>query len=170
MSYTVDENNTMILSYNIDETDLQLENNIIGRLFYVPIKSKILCTTFEIPDFIIYQHENHTNFTIDGIKIKHGTEKDSNIHFISNSIVSLNMNVSKVAYEHEYYETNILVNNCSINIDKVPIFFNNVYNHVLRNIFVNKEKQYAIIWHAKCACTTITDIFCLVNNIVGCLY
>ena len=35
----------------------------------------------------------------------------------------------------------------------------------MRNIFVNKEKQYAIIWHAKCACTTITDIFCLVNKI-----
>jgi len=164
MSYIVDENDTMILSYNIDQTDLQLENNIIGRLFFVPVQSKILYTTFEIPDFIIYKHENHTNFTIDGIKIKN-IHHENTTRAISNSIVSLNMNVSKVAYEHEYYETNILINHCSINTDKVPIYFYNVYHHVLRNIFVNKEKQYAIIWCAKCACTTITDIFCLVNNI-----
>lgn len=163
MSYVVDENDIMILSYTINENELQLENNIIGRLFYVPIESKILCTTFEIPDFIIYKHGNHTNFTIDGIKIKPNPEKDG-IKFISNSIVSLNMNVSKVAYQDEYYETNIIVNNCSNN-NKKPIFFTNIYNIVLKNIFVNKEKQYAIIWHAKCGCTTITDIFCLVNKI-----
>jgi len=163
MSYTFDENDIMLLSYNINEDELQLENNIIGRLFYVPIKSKILYTTFEIPDFIIYKHENHTNFTIDGIKVKPNSKKD-NIHFISNSIVSLNMNISKVAYECEYYETNIIVNNCSIN-NKESIFFTNIYNNILRNVFVNKEKQYAIICHAKCACTTITDIFCLINKI-----
>ena len=163
MSYTVDENDIMILSYNIDHNELLLENNIIGRLFYVPVQSKILYTTFEIPDFIIYKHENHTNFTIDGIKIRNINPK--NTTRISNSVVSLNMNVSKVAYEYEYYETNILVNFCSVNTNKAPIFFINVYENVLRNIFVNKEQQYAIIWHAKCACTTITDIFCLVNKI-----
>lgn len=163
MSYTVDENDIMILSYNIDEKELKLENNKIGRLFYVPVQSKILYTTFEIPDFIIYKHKNHTNFTIDGIKIKCDNQ-DNNMNFISNSIVSLNMNVSKVAYEDEYYETNIIPNYCSIN-NAEHIFFKNIYNNVLRNIFVNKEKQYAVIWHAKCACTTITDIFCLVNNI-----
>ena len=166
MSYAVDENDIMILSYNIDHNELLLENKVIGRLFYVPVEDKILYTTFEIPDFIIYKHENHTNFTIDGITIKNSKDQENiNMNFISNSIVSLNMNISKVAYEHEYYETNILINNCSINNNKVPIFFTNVYDNVLRNIFVNKEKQYAIIWHAKCACTTITDIFCLVNNI-----
>jgi len=164
MSYTVDENDIMILSYNIDQKQLQQENNIIGRLFYVPVQDKILYTTFEIPDFIIYKHENHTNFTIDGITIKN-IHPQKNTKIISNSIVSLNMNVSKVAYEHEYYETNILVNFCSINTNKQPIFFTNIYDNVLRNIFVNKEKQYAITWHAKCACTTITDIFCLINNI-----
>ncbi len=164
MSYTVDENDTMILSYDINEKELQLENNTIGRLFYVPVESKTLCSTFEIPDFIIYKHENHTNFTIDGIKIKQGSKKDSNIKFISNSIISLNMNLSKVAYEDEYYETNIIVNNCSSN-NKQKLFFTNVYNNMVRNIFVNKEKQYAVIWHAKCGCTTITDIFCLVNKI-----
>ena len=166
MSYSVNEHDIMVLSYNINGNELQLENNIIGRLFYVPIKSKILCTTFEIPDFIIYQHENHTNFTIDGIKIKQGSlGKQKNINFISNSIVSLNMNVSKVAHEDEYYETNIILKHSSINNSKETLFFCNVYNTLLRNIFVNKEKQYAIIWHAKCACTTINDIFCLVNNI-----
>jgi hypothetical protein len=163
MSYTVDENDIMILSYNIDHNELLLENNIIGRLFYVPVQDKILYTTFEIPDFIIYKHENHTNFTIDGIKIRNINPK--NTTRISNSVVSLNMNVSKVAYEHEYYETNILVNFCSINTNKQPIFFTNIYDNILRNIIVNKEKQYAITWHAKCACTTITDVFCLVNKI-----
>jgi len=160
MSYTVDENDIMVLSYNIDHNELLLENNIIGRLFYVPIQSKILYTTFEIPDFIIYKHENHTNFTIDGIKIKNNTT----MNFISNSIVSLNMNVSKVAYQDEYYETNVITSLCSIN-NKAELFFTNIYNNVLRNVFVNKEKQYAVIWHAKCACTTITDIFTQVNNI-----
>ena len=165
MSYTVNENDIMDLSYNINEKELQLENNTIGRLFYVPIESKILYTTFEIPDFIIYKHKNHTNFTIDGIKIKQRSEgKNNNINYLSNSIVSLNMNVSKVAYENEYYETNIIVNNCSIN-NKEEVFFTNIYNNVLKNVFVNKEKQYAVVWYAKCGCTTITDIFCLVNNI-----
>jgi hypothetical protein len=165
MSYTVDENDIMILSYNIDEKELHVENNTIGRIFYVPVQSKILYTTFEIPDFIIYKHENHTNFTIDGIKIKNSKgQENTNINFISNSIVSLNMNISKVAYEDEYYETNIIANHCSIN-NPETVFFKNIYNNILRNIFVNKEKQYAVIWHAKCACTTITDIFCLVNNI-----
>jgi hypothetical protein len=157
MSYSVDENDIMILSYDINHNELLLENNIIGRLFYVPLQSKIMYTTFEIPDFIIYKHENHTNFTIDGIKIKN-IDSQNNTRIISNSLVSLNMNVSKVAYEDEYYETNILVNFCSINTNKEPVFFTNIYNNLLRNVFVNKEKLYAIIWHAKCACTTITDI------------
>jgi hypothetical protein len=165
MSYTVDENDIMVLSYNIDHNELLLENNVIGRLFYVPIETKILYTTFEIPDFIIYKHMNHTNFAIDGIKIKTNREKKNvNMNFITNSIVSLNMNVSKVAYQDEYYETNVITSFCSIN-NKAELFFRNIYNNVLRNVFVNKEKQYAVIWHAKCACTTITDIFCLVNNI-----
>ena len=120
MSYSVNEDDIMVLSYNINENELQFENNTIGRLFSVPLKSKILYTTFEIPDFIIYKHENHTNFTVDGIKIKPNSEKD-NINFVSNSIVSLNMNVSKVAYEDEYYETNIIINNCSNN-NKNKIF------------------------------------------------
>jgi hypothetical protein len=151
MSYSVNEDDIMILSYKINENELQLENNTIGRLFYVPIESKILYTTFEIPDFIIYKHKNHTNFTIDGIKIKIKTnhENGNNINFISNSVVSLNMKISKLAYQHEYYETNIIVNHCSIN-NKEDIFFTNVYNDVLRNIFVNKENSimdFSIIYY-----------------------
>ena len=164
MSYTVNEDDIMVLSYKINQKELQVENSTIGRLFYVPIESKILYTTFEIPDFIIYKHENHTNFTINGIRIKQSSGKNSNINYLSNSIVSLNINVSKVAYEDEYYETNIIVNHCSIN-NKEEVFFTNIYNYVLRNVFVNKEKQYAVVWHAKCACTTINDLFCLVNQI-----
>jgi hypothetical protein len=163
MSYTVDENDTMLLSYNIDEKEFQIENNIIGRLFFVPVQYKILYTTYEIPDFIIYKHKNHTNFTIDGIKINKNSKKND-VNFISNSLVSLNMNISKVAYQDEYYETNIIVNNCSIN-NKEQLFFCNVYSNILKNVIVNKEKQYAIIWHPKCGCTTITDIFCQVNDI-----
>jgi hypothetical protein len=63
MSYTVDNNDNMILSYNVNQDELHNEGNLIGRLFYVPVQSKILYTTFEIPDFIIYKHTNHTNFT-----------------------------------------------------------------------------------------------------------
>jgi len=163
MSYTVDENDTMILSYTIDTKELQKENNTIGRVFSVPIANKIMYTTFEIPDFIIYKHKNHTNYTIDGIKIKHSKDEKT-IKTISESLVCLNMEKSKVAYEMEYYETNLLVNSCSIN-NKKPVCFNNVYNIVLMNTLVNKEKQYAITWHSKCACTTITDIFSNVNKI-----
>jgi hypothetical protein len=163
MSYTKDENDTMILSYTLDAKELQKENNTIGRVFSVPIKNKIMYTTFEIPDFIIHKHKDHTNYTVDGIKIKHSDDKDI-IKTISSSVVSLNMDISKVAYDLQYYETNILVNSCSIN-KKDPLFFNNKYENTIFNILTNKEKQYAIVWYSKCACTTITDIFAKVNNI-----
>jgi len=52
MSYSIGEDDIMILSYNIDQKEFFIENNTIGRLFSVPIESKILYTTFEIPDFI----------------------------------------------------------------------------------------------------------------------
>ena len=88
-------------------------------------------TTFEIPDFIIYKHKDHTNFTIDGIKIKTNSEQsntaDGTVKHISNSIVSLNMNISKVAYQHEYYETNIIVKHCFNNNNNEQIYFHNVY-------------------------------------------
>ena len=159
MSYTVNEDDIMILSYTVDENELLRENTTIGRVFYVPIQSKTLYTAFEIPDFIIYKHNNHTNFTKDGITL--GKKENPSV---STCLVSLNMNPSKVAYEQEYYETNIIINTCSINT-KENLFFTNVYTRILKNVFVNKEKKYGIIWHPKCGCTTISDIFCYVNNI-----
>ena len=33
------------------------------------------------------------------------------------------------------------------------------------NVMVNKEKKYGIIWYSKCGCSTITNIFCKINNI-----
>jgi hypothetical protein len=33
------------------------------------------------------------------------------------------------------------------------------------NTIVNKEKQYGFIWHPKCACTTITHLFCELNGV-----
>lgn len=163
MSYTKNENDTMILSYTLDTKELLKENNTIGRVFSVPVENNIMYTNFEIPDFIIYGHKEHTNFTVDGIKINHSDDKDV-VKTISNSVVCLNMSKSKVAYDKEFYETNILVNSCSIN-NKAPLYFVNVYANINYNILTNKEKQYAIVWHSKCGCTTITDIFAKANNI-----
>ena len=62
-SYTKDdEKETMVLSTKLTDTDLETEQSIIGRVFYVPVAGKKEYTTFEIPDFILYQHSNHTNF------------------------------------------------------------------------------------------------------------
>lgn len=165
MSYSIGENDTMVLSYKLDENEFKTENNTIGRVFFVPVNNKIMYTTFEIPDFIIYKHETHTNFTIDGIQIKNTTNTINNKRVISRSIVSLNLNISKVAYSEEFYETNIIINHCSDNEKKEDTFFKNVYNTLLMNILVNKEKQYAIEWFSKCGCTTIIDIFSFVNDL-----
>jgi len=32
-------------------------------------------------------------------------------------------------------------------------------------LMVNKQKKYGIIWYSKCGCSTITNIFCKINNI-----
>jgi len=162
-SYSKTNDDIMLLSYNVNESffnELENESICIGRLFQVPIKNKLMYSTFEIPDFILYQHKNHTNYTIDGLKIRGGKK-------ISNSIVCLNMNPSKVSNDFEYYETNILIYKYIINEKREltnPYFFI-VYLKYSMNIFVNKEKQYGIIWIPKCGCTTITNIFCEINNI-----
>jgi hypothetical protein len=165
MTYTIGENDTMVLSYKIDESEFKTDNNTIGRVFFVPVNDKIMYTSFEIPDFIIYKHANHTNFTIDGIKIKNNMCATSNKPTISGSIVSLNLNISKVAYSEEFYETNIIINHCSDNEKKEDTYFKNVYNTLLMNVLVNKEKLYAIEWFSKCACTAIIDIFSFVNDL-----
>ena len=90
----------MILSREILETQLNTPQ-IIGRVFSVPINDKPIYTTFEIPDFILYNHTDHTNYTIHGIKI----DNNSNV---SKNIVCLSMIISKYAMKTEYYENNIL--------------------------------------------------------------
>lgn len=147
-SYDKDDNDNMILTHMIDPLFIN-QSLCIGRVFYVPIKDRNPYTTFEIPDFILYQHTDHTNYTIDGIKINGGKN-------ISDNIVSLNLNISKVDCITEYYENNIFYGS--------NISFNQYLQYSI-NLIVNKEKKYGIIWHPKCACSTINHIFCLVNNI-----
>lgn len=146
--YEKDNEDNMVLSYNID-TNFLYKNILIGKVFYVPIEDKKKYTTFEIPDFILYQHSDHTNYTIDGIKINEG-------NFITNNIVCLNMNISKVVDNNEYYENNILFEG---NISK------NNYIRYSDCLIVNKEKKYCIIFHPKCASSTITNQFVYYNNI-----
>jgi len=150
--YSVDEKDTMILSYNVDDKILD-KSFIIGKIFSVlSIDNRYKYTTFEIPDFIIYKHLDHTNYSVDGVKINHGSEA-------SESLVFLNLSKSKVSYEKEYYHTNILFNN------EQSSTFNNIYHKFSHNIYVNKEKKYAIIWHPKCGCSIIRSYFCHINNL-----
>ena len=57
---------------------------------------------------------------------------------------------------HEYYHNDILFDNT---------ICKTVYINYAENIHVNKEKSYGIIWHTKCACSTIRTYFCNINNI-----
>ena len=152
--YEKNQDDIMILNKNIKEEDLK-KSNVIGRVFSVPINNKKDYTTFEIADFILYKHYDHTNYTKDGIKInfnKDNIEKTD----ISDDIVCFSMRKSEVVFENEYYETNIIYN---------ENYFNNIYIEYADNIFVNKELKYGIIWHAKCASSTIVNYFTKYNNI-----
>ena len=160
-SYTVkntDIEDLLELSYNINNKNLS-ESLIIGRIFYVPIQNKKPYTTFEIPDFIIYGHSDHTNYKTNGIKLKNGC-------IISTNIVCLNMRVSNVAYEMEYYENNILYCNYNKELKYLDSnIFANIYVDFADNIITHKELKYAIIWHPKCGCSTICNILKKINNI-----
>jgi hypothetical protein len=150
VSYTINnEKETINLSMNLTDNDLECECSIVGKVFYVPVPNKQKYTTFEIPDFILYQHSNHTNYTIDGIKIN-GGEK------VSDKIVCISLKTSPVAVENEYYENNILFENT---------ICKTVYLDYEYNIFLNKEKMYGVIWHLKCACSTICNLFIKINDI-----
>lgn len=152
-SYHVGKNDTMILSsHNVKVK----ENTIIGRVFYVPVNDKKIYTTFEIPDFILYKHSKHTNYTKDGIQINCNDE-----YKVSDNLVCLSLVKSPVSNDKEYYETNILYTENDI----YKTFFMNKYLNFFMNTVINKEKQYGIIWYPKCGCTTIMSIFCSVNNI-----
>jgi len=139
VGYNKNDNDDMILSNNIDTNFLE-KSILIGKVFSVLVQEKNKYTAFEIPDFILYKHLDHTNYTVDGIKINGGQK-------ISDNIVCFNMNISKVSYEKEYYYTDFF------NGDKT--LFYNFYETVAYNIFVNKEYKYGIIWHPKCGCSTI---------------
>lgn len=164
-SYTKDNNDNMKLSYIIDKNFIN-KSLCIGKIFYVPIEYKPEYTTFEIPDFILYQHKDHTNYTVDGIKINGGKN-------ISDNLVCLNLNISKVVsnnnyYIHEYYQNNALklLNYDNNELDKFDEFLGmNIYIQFNMNIIVNKEKKYGFIWYSKCGCSTLSNIFCKVNNI-----
>lgn len=147
-TYDHDDNDNIILNCNFDVNFIH-ESICIGKVFYVPIKDKPIYTTFEIPDFILYKHSNHTNYTIDGIKINGGNK-------ISEDIVCLSLLESKVKEYKCYLEC--------FNLYGVPKS-NNIYDSFLRNFIINKEHKYGIIWYPKSACTSIGTIFCNVNNI-----
>ena len=151
-SYTKDDNDNMILIYDINQNFIN-ESIIIGKVFHVPIINKNIYSTFEIPDFILYEHSDHTNYTIDGIKINGGST-------ISKNIVCFNMNISKVAYENEYYENHLLY----MEYNKYTLG-SNIYINNPMNLITNKQKKYGVIWHPKCGCSTIMNIFCKINNI-----
>jgi hypothetical protein len=153
----------LYVSRDMIRNELANQNTIIGRVFYVPIQQRLMYSTFEIPDYIIYQHATHTNFTIHGIKPIVMNNENQQIK-PSSHVVCLSMEVSKYAYENEYYETNIIVYKYANAIE--PIVFRNVYIKFMMNVFVNKEKKYGIIWYPKCGCTTIAHIFCELNGIV----
>ena len=162
--YKKTDDDIMTLTYDVNTefyNEFEEKSSVVGRVFSVPVKQKLLYSTFEIPDFIIHKHANHTNFTVDGLKINGGGSP-------SESIVCLNMNISNVAFDQEYYETNIIINQYVLippNNSILELYFTIVYVNYCMNVIVNKEKQYGIIWYPKCGCTTITNMFCLINNI-----
>jgi hypothetical protein len=168
-AFTRDDNDsdTMILSYNISPelfavTDVTIPTQV-GRIFHVPIPSKPAFTTFEIPDFILYKHETHQAFQKYGWRIG-GKDEDESKHKCSENLVILNLTTSELAVEHEYYETNILYG-VTLNLENKDIYFSNCYEDFMMNVIVNKERKYAIVWHPKCGCTTITSLFCEMNQI-----
>ena len=153
-TYDKDANDCMILCYNIG-SDFIKQSTCIGRVFYVPVNNCKKYTTFEIPDFIIYKHGDHTNYTINGLKINGGRN-------ISSNLVCLSLNISKVANAQEYYDNNILIMDTGI---YRAVIGQNIYISYSMNVLINKSKKYGIIWYSKCGCSTIVNIFCEVNNI-----
>ena len=153
-SYRKDENDNMILSYDIDKNFVNT-SVCIGKVFYVPVANSPKYTTFEIPDFIIYGHEDHNNYKKEGLKLNGGDQ-------VSKNIVCLNLNISSVSSETQYYENHVLF--CDTGSFR-EIIGRNVNLTYPMNIIINKEKKYGIVWYSKCGCTTIANIFCKVNNI-----
>jgi hypothetical protein len=148
-NYTKNSDDVMILS-NINSSIFKPQ--LIGRLFYVPIKNKQKYTTFEIPDFILYQHKKHTSYSINGLSLF------NEIEILSDSTVCLCLKESIYTFVDGYYETNCIFN--YNNFICKTIYIRSAYN-----IIVNKEKLYGIIWNPKCACCTIRIAYQNVNEI-----
>lgn len=152
-SFLFEKNKEMILILDIDHNFIN-QSLCIPRLFYIPsLQNNIYCH-FEIPDFIYYKHINHTNY-LHGLKINGGK-------IISSNIVCITLKQSLKSNMNEYYENYVFYMN---NLDTKMILGKNIYITYNMNIFINKEKYYGIIWNQKAACTTITNIICLINNI-----
>jgi hypothetical protein len=147
-AYECDDNDNMMLTYNFIMSFTK-ESICIGKVFHVPVENKPNYTTFEIPDFILYKHANHTNYTKDGIKINGGKK-------ISDNMVCFSLKVSPRAYPLQYFEHGFIYG---------EPFSRTIYNNVYQNLFINKEKLYGILWFPKSACSTISTIFCKVNDI-----
>jgi hypothetical protein len=156
-AYTKDDTDTMILSRQIPNNDIE---EIIGRVFWVCIEKEEKFTTFEIPDFILYGHSNHTNFRIFGLTCNTNNTNLSDKIVCFSTEHTLNANT-----QLEYYKTNILSNNIGF-FSGESLIFENIYKSMsLSNVLINKEKRYAFIWHHKCGCTTLISIFRKLNNI-----
>ena len=147
-TYDSDDNGNIVLNFNFN-TNFINDSIVIGKIFNVHIKDKPNFTCFEIPDFIIHQHAHHTNYTVHGIKLNGGNN-------LSDNIVCLSTLLSQVTDNRSYMECHGIYGNL-ISI--------NVYTYFMRNIIVNKEKMYAILWFPKCACSSIGTMFCQANDI-----
>jgi len=129
------------------------KTGIIGRVFQVHVHDQDPNTTFEIPDFVQYRHENHSAF------LKHGISVDNISTEPSNRWVCFSLIPSQKQYSFQYYYNNFLT------VDEKYAIGERVYKFYHMNVIVQKEKKYGIIWHPKCGCTTIMKTFCSVNNI-----
>jgi hypothetical protein len=150
-----EETDEMILSTDIKEEWLSVAQKI-GRVFRVPNKKNDL-STFEIPDFILYCHSNHSHFVKQGFCLHSGEKPSKNL-------VIFSLEIAPFSVFYQYYENHYFA---KILDEKTAIFRgNNYYDNFKMNIMVNKEKQYAVIWFPKCGCSTITKLFCMTNSIV----
>ena len=130
------------------------ESGIIGRVFQVAVENQDPITTFEIPDFIQFKHGKHSAFT------KHGISTGNSSLEPSNRWVCFSLIQSQKQCSLQYYQNDLLATP-----EKKHAIGKRVYHFYHMNVVIQKEKQYGIIWHPKCGCTTIMKTFCSVNNI-----
>ena len=134
----------------------------IGKVFHVPVPGKPKYTTFEIPDFILYRHLDHSNYQHLRQNLREQKEQEQKELYI----VWFSLETSKKANKQFYYENDFITSNTSVTIADTNTIKKgtNVYDTFAMNVLVNKEKKYGIIWNSKCGCSTISTIFCHINN------